>query len=43
MIENAGRVPSTPDGMESLAESLQSTDRVVMEVTGAAWEVARRS
>jgi transposase len=39
---NAGRVPITSDGLESLAASLQSTDRVVMEVSGGAWEVARR-
>ncbi len=39
---NAGQVPITPDGLESLAASLQSTDRVVMEVSGGAWEVARR-
>ena len=39
---SAGRVPMTPDGLESLVASLQSTDRVVMEVSGGAWEVARR-
>jgi transposase len=39
---NAGRVPITPEGLESLAAGLQSSDRVVMEVSGGAWEVARR-
>jgi transposase len=36
-----GRVPATPDGIRSLAESLLSTDRVALEVTGSCWEVAR--
>jgi len=39
---NAGRVPMTAEGLESLVASLQPTDRVVMEVSGSAWEVARR-
>jgi hypothetical protein len=40
---SAGRVPmSWGDRLESLAASLQPTDRVVMEVFGGAWEVARR-
>jgi transposase len=39
---NAGRVPITPEGLDSLAASLQPSDRVVMEVSGGAWEVARR-
>ena len=38
----AGRVAMTPDGIEALADSLLPTDRVVMEVSSAAWEVARR-
>ena len=37
----AGRVPTTPEALESLAASLQPTDRVAMEVSGGAWEVAR--
>jgi transposase len=39
---SAGRVPMTVEGLESLVSSLQPTDRVVMEVSGGAWEVARR-
>ena len=39
-VRSAGRVPSTPEGLRSLAESL-ATDRVALEVTGSCWEVAR--
>jgi len=38
----AGRVAMTPEGIDALADSLLPTDRVVMEVSSAAWEVARR-
>jgi transposase len=34
-------VPSTPEGIKALAESLLPTDRVALEVTGSCWEVAR--
>ena len=37
----AGRVPSTPEGLQLLAQSLAPTDRVALEVTGSCWEVAR--
>src|SRR5437868_10700757 len=40
-VRSAGRVPSTPDGIAGLAQSLLSTDRVALEVTGSCWEVAR--
>ena len=40
-VRSAGRVPSTPDGLRALAESLLPTDRVALEVTGSCWEVAR--
>src|SRR5947209_8889802 len=40
-VRSAGRVPSTPEGIGSLAESLLSSDRVALEVTGGCWEVAR--
>jgi transposase len=36
-----GRVPSTPDGIRALADSLLPSDRVALEVTGSCWEVAR--
>jgi transposase len=38
----AGRVAMTREGIEALAVSLLPTDRVVMEVSSGAWEVARR-
>jgi hypothetical protein len=40
-VRSAGRVPSTPEGLGVLAESLLPTDRVALEVTGSCWEVAR--
>jgi transposase len=40
-VRSAGRVPSTPEGLGMLAESLLRTDRVALEVTGSCWEVAR--
>jgi transposase len=40
-VRSAGRVPSTPDGLGLLAESLLPTDWVALEVTGSCWEVAR--
>jgi transposase len=38
---SAGRVPSTPEGIGTLAESLLASDRVALEVTGSCWEVVR--
>jgi transposase len=40
-VRSAGRVPSNPDGIRSLAENLVASDRVALEVTGSCWEVAR--
>src|SRR5437763_118486 len=40
-VRSAGRVPATPEGVGSLAESLVSSDRVALEVMGSCWEVAR--
>jgi transposase len=40
-VRSAGRVPATPDGIGVLGESLASSDRVALEVTGSCWEVAR--
>ena len=37
-----GRVATTAEGIEAFAASLEPTDRVVMEVSSSAWEVARR-
>jgi transposase len=36
-----GRVPSTREGLELFARSLAPSDRVALEVTGNAWEIAR--
>jgi transposase len=41
VTRSAGRVPATPEGIESLAQSLVASDRVVLEVTGGCWEVVR--
>jgi transposase len=41
VTRSAGRVPSTPEGVGSLAQSLLSSDRVALEVTGSCWEVCR--
>ena len=40
-VRVAGRVPSTPEGLGLLAQSLVVSDRVALEVTGSCWEVAR--
>jgi transposase len=40
-VRSGGRVPSTPEGLRLLAESLMATDRVALEVTASCWEVAR--
>ncbi len=41
VVRSAGRVKTTPEALLVLAESLLPTDRVALEVTGGAWEVAR--
>jgi transposase len=40
-VRSAGRIETTPATLGLFAESLCSTDRVVLEVTGNAWEIAR--
>src|SRR5918998_965566 len=40
-VRSGARVPSTPEGLGVLAESLLRSDRVALEVTGSCWEVAR--
>jgi hypothetical protein len=40
-VRSAGRIEATPDALELFAQSLGSEDRVALEVTGNAWEVAR--
>jgi transposase len=41
VVRSAGRVRMAPEGLEALASSLEATDRVALEVSGGAWEVAR--
>jgi hypothetical protein len=41
VVRSAGRVKSTPEALKVLAGSLLPTDRMLLEVTGGAWEVAR--
>jgi transposase len=40
-VRSAGRVETTPEALELFARSLGADDRVALEVTGGAWEVAR--
>jgi transposase len=40
-VYSAGRVPSTPEGIKTLADSLLPSDRIVLEVTGSSWEIVR--
>ena len=40
-VRSGARVPSTPEGLQLLAQSLVKSDRVALEVTGSCWEVAR--
>jgi transposase len=40
-VWSAGRVPSTREGIKTLADSLLPTDRVALEVTGSSWEIVK--
>ena len=40
-VRSAGRIATRPDVLELFAQSLGRDDRVVLEVTGNAWEIAR--
>ena len=40
-VARGGRIATTPEALELFAQSLASDDRVVLEVTGNAWEIAR--
>src|SRR4051812_22242178 len=40
-VRSAGRIATRPEVLELFAQSLASDDRVVLEVTGNAWEIAR--
>ena len=41
VVRSAGRVETTPERLELFARSLGADDRVALEVTGGAWEIAR--
>jgi transposase len=40
-LRSAGRIETTPERLELFAQSLGESDRVALEVTGNAWEIAR--
>jgi len=40
-VRSAGRIETTPEQIELFAQSLGAEDRVALEVTGNAWEIAR--
>jgi transposase len=40
-VRSAGRVETTPERLELFARSLGADDRVALEVSGNAWEIAR--
>ncbi len=40
-VRSAGRIATRPEVLELFAQSLTTDDRVVLEVTGNAWEIAR--
>ena len=40
-VRSAGRVPSSPEGIETLARSLAAEDQVALEATGNALQIAR--
>jgi transposase len=41
VVRSAGRVDTTPERLELFAQSLGAADRVALEVSGGAWEIAR--
>jgi transposase len=40
-LRSAGRIEARPEALELFARSLDPRDRVALEVTGNAWEIAR--
>ena len=40
VVRSAGRIETSPEALELFAASLGPDDRVALEVTGAAWEIA---
>ena len=41
VVRSAGRIETSPEVIERFAGSLGPEDRVALEVTGGAWEIAR--
>jgi transposase len=41
VVRSAGRIETSPESLELFASSLGPQDRVALEVTGGAWEIAR--
>lgn len=41
VVRSAGRIVTTPEMLECFAGSLGREDRVALEVSGGAWEIAR--
>ncbi len=41
VVRSAGRIETSPEALELFAQSLGREDRVALEVTGGAWEIAR--
>jgi transposase len=41
VVRSAGRIGTSPEQLELFARSLGAHDRVALEVTGGAWEIAR--
>jgi transposase len=41
VVRSAGRIETSPEALELFAGSLGPEDRVALEVTGGAWEIAR--
>jgi hypothetical protein len=41
VVRSAGRIGTSPETLELFGESLDRDDRVALEVTGGAWEIAR--
>ena len=40
-VRSAGRIATSPEAIELFAQSLGADDRVALEVTANAWEIAR--
>jgi DNA-binding NarL/FixJ family response regulator len=41
VVRSAGRIETTPEQLEMFTRSLGPEDRVALDVTGGAWEIAR--